>query len=61
MEKVLAVKTAERVAANRGAVPPFMQNDTYVVVQITDDPAYAYVKPAHFSPTIEKQDVPDLK
>ena len=47
MEKVLAVKTAERVAANRGAVPPFMQNDTYVVVQITDDPAYAYVN-LHF-------------
>jgi hypothetical protein len=43
VEKVLAVKTAERVAANRGAVPPFMQNNTYVVVQITDDPAYAYV------------------
>jgi hypothetical protein len=45
VEKVLAVKTTERVAANggAGAVPPFMQNDTFVVVQITDDPAYAYV------------------
>jgi hypothetical protein len=47
VEKVLAVKTAERVAANWGAVPPFMQNDTYVVVQITNDPAYAYVN-LHF-------------
>jgi len=45
VEKTLAVKTAERVAANggAGAVPPFVPNDTYVIVQITDDPAYAYV------------------
>jgi hypothetical protein len=45
VEKTLAVKTTERVAANggAGAVPPFTPNDTYVIVQITDDPAYAYV------------------
>jgi hypothetical protein len=45
VEKVLAVKTGERIAANggAGAVPPFTPNDTYVIVQITDDPAYAYV------------------
>jgi hypothetical protein len=31
VEKVLAVKTAERVAVNGGAVPLFMQNDTFRV------------------------------
>jgi hypothetical protein len=47
VEKVLAVKTTDRAAAGAnggaGAVPHFMKNDTFVVVQITDDPAYAYV------------------
>ena len=47
VEKVLAVKTTYPVAAGAnggaGAVPHFMKNDTFVVVQITDDPAYAYV------------------
>jgi hypothetical protein len=43
VEKVLAVKTSELGTADRGVIPPFMQNDTYVVVQITDDPTYAYV------------------
>ncbi len=42
---MLAVKTTDRIAANggAGAVPHFMQNDTFVVVQTTDDPVYAYV------------------
>ncbi len=44
---MLAVKTTDRAAAGAnggaGAVPHFMKNDTFVVVQITDDPAYAYV------------------
>jgi hypothetical protein len=39
VEKTLAVKVAEP----RGVIPPFVNNDTSVVVQITDDPTYAYV------------------
>jgi hypothetical protein len=31
VEKVLAVKAAERVAANGGAVPPFMPNDNILL------------------------------